>query len=453
MRDFADENTLPGTNQLLVWWDVLRTGLWPIPLGMSVAALVLFNGALIADGVGLDEPSLRRWHLYSGTGEDARNLLSTLAAAIITMSSVVFSITVVALSLAANQFGSRLVRTHMTDIRTKLALGLFTMTIIYCLTALRSVDKQMPAAEVPHITVSLGLLLALVCVLALLFFLHFIARSIVADEVIRRVAGELQDSIAQLPALDPDHATTEISANLLPLDFHDRCTILRSRVEGYIEAIGYERLAALCSEHDLYVRLDLRAGAFICKEGWLAFVYPKEALTPTIAGALADQILIGEQRTPTQDIEFTLRHLVDIALRALSPGINDANTALVVIDHLSAALSGVMKRALPSGVHRDDVGAVRVVAKTSSYSGVLAAALHQIRQSAEKQPAVIIELLRAMGRIGEQVRLAEQRDALLHQVELISAAGLRAVQEPADRADIDKMFSSTQTKLLQMRLR
>ncbi|HYH21722.1 MAG TPA: DUF2254 family protein [Azospirillum sp.] len=113
----------------------------------------------------------------------------------------VFSIIIVALSLAANQFGTRLVRTYMADIRTKLALGLFTMTVMYCLLALRSVEKDMPAAEIPHVTVTVGLVLGLTCVLVLLFFLHRVARSIVADEVIRRVAGELEERIERMPPL------------------------------------------------------------------------------------------------------------------------------------------------------------------------------------------------------------------------------------------------------------
>lgn len=450
MREFAAGHDSVEANRLRVWWEALRTGLWPIPLGMAFAAVALYGGAMAVDQMGLEVSALRRWYLYSGTGDDARNLLSTLAAAIITMSSVVFSITVVALSLAANQFGSRLVRTHMADVRTKAALGLFTMTIVYCLLALRSVEKEMPAAEVPHIAVSLGLLLALVCVLALLVFLHFVARSVVADEVIRRAARELEENIAQLPPLElgPNEHSLD---DTLPEDFDVRCEILRSRAEGYIEAIAYERLAALCSERDVRVRFEFRAGAFVSRGGWLAFVYPKEALTSELAEAIQEHILIGDRRTATQDVEFTLRHLVDIALRALSPGINDANTALVVIDYLGAALSSLLGKQLPQRIYRDSSGGVRIVARTSDYAGILDAALHQIRQSAASQPSVIIQMLRAIGRVGEHVRLPNQPDALLCHANLVAAAGLRQAQEDVDRDDIQRAFNDVSHKLARIR--
>lgn len=450
MRSFATTGGSVEANRLRVWWEALRTGLWPVPLGLAFAAVALYGGAMAIDEIGFDVSTLRRWHLYSGTGDDARNLLSTLAAAIITMSSVVFSITVVALSLAANQFGSRLVRTHMADVRTKGALGLFTLTIVYCLLALRSVEKEMPAAEVPHITVSLGLLLALVCVVALLVFLHFVARSIVADEVIRRAARELEENIAQLPPLELRSNERPID-DPLPANFDVRSAILHSKAEGYIEAIAYERLAALCSERDIRIRLEVRAGDFVSRAGWLAIVYPKEALTSDIATVIQEHILVGDRRTATQDVEFTLRHLVDIALRALSPGINDANTALVVIDHLGAALSRLLCKELPQRIYRDSSGIARVVARTSDYAGILGAALHQIRQSAASQPSVIIQTLRALGRIGEHVRLPDQREALLHQANLVAAAGLREAQEDLDRDDIKRAFEHANHKLARIR--
>src|SRR5690606_39468438 len=129
-----------------VWVETLKAGMWTVPLGMVVLAIVLYAGAMRIDHVAPDQSMLQRWWLHSGSGDDARNLLSTLLTAIITMSSVVFSITTVALTLAAAQFGSRLVRVYMADTRTKIALGLFAMTTLYCLLALRSVQKDMSPA-------------------------------------------------------------------------------------------------------------------------------------------------------------------------------------------------------------------------------------------------------------------------------------------------------------------
>jgi len=434
---------------LSVWWELLRTSLWPVPVGMLLLSVLLYDVAAWADGVVPDEWVLNTWWVRSGSGDDARNLLTTLVSAIITMSSVVFSITVVALSLAANQFGSRLVRIYMADIRTKLALGLFVMTVFYCLLALRMVEKDMPAAEIPHVTVTVGLALGLTCVLALLFFLHQVARSIVADEVIRRVASELEAHVAGLPPLAA-HQRAEAGDGALPGDFDARSAILTSRKEGYVQAVGYDRLVALASRHGVVLRLDIRAGDFMCRDGWLGAAYPADAVTPEIAGAIQDTILIGARRTPTQDIEFSLRHLVDIALRALSPGINDANTALVVVERLRGALSHLMGKHIPGPVHRDGAGAVRVVGKANSHAGILDAALNQIRQAAADQPAVIIHLLGAISWMAEHVQLPEQRAALLHHARLIAAAGLRGLDEPRDRQNIEEALVAAEHKLEQV---
>jgi len=447
LRQLPEESVDRMISLFSIWWEKLRTSLWPIPLVMLLPAILLYSTGVWIDGAHpLNEQALRSWFLHSGSGDDARNLLTTLVTAIITMSSVVFSITIVALSLAANQFGSRLIRIYISDIRTKLALGFFVSTVVYCLLALRSLEKDMSSAEVPHITVTMGLLLGLICVLALLFFLHRIARSIIADEVIRRVACELETHMSGLPPLRT-RGRQDLPDEVLPDDFDSLAIILTSRKEGYVQAVEYERLVSLASRHGIVLRLDFRPGTFMCMDGWLGAAYPSEAVTPEIVVAIQDRIVIGARRTPTQDLEFTIRHLVDIALRALSPGINDANTALVVIERMRGALSRLMGKSLPMGICRDDAGMIRIVTKGNSHAGILDAALNQIRQAAANQPAVIIHLLDALGRMAEHVRLPEQREALLHHARMIAAAGLQNLKEPQDRADIEEALASAERKL------
>lgn len=426
-----------------IWFEKLRTGLWPIPLTMTLASLFLYSAMLEVE---MSEDFLRRWHLHSGSGDDARNTLSTLVTAIITMSSVVFSITIVVLSNAANQFGTRLIRTYMADMRTKLTLGLLTMTIVYCLVGLRDVQQDMPASAVPHIAVSTGWLLGVSCVLVLLYFLHFVSRSIMADRIIRRVSTELTEMVRKMPPLQESRTAADNAATHRK-SFDEPHGILRSREEGYIEAIRYERLLSLASKHRVRLRMESRAGAYMCKEGWLARVYPADALNEELAASIDQQVLIGPQRTPTQDLEFMVRHLVDIALRALSPGINDENTCLVVVDHLRGALSELARKQLPSHAYCDDDGSLRVLGKGNDYAGVLAAALNQIREASGSHPAVIIEILRALARIAEHVLRSSQRDALLEQARLFKNAGLRTTQEPYDRTAIEGAFSKAEQKL------
>jgi uncharacterized membrane protein len=430
-----------------VWWEKLRTGLWPVPLGMLALALLLFSGARYLDQWPWSETFLRKWWLHSGSGDDARNLLSTLLSAIITMSSVVFSITIVALALAASQFGSRLVRVYMVDARTKLSLGIFMMTIVYCLLALRAVQHEMSPADVPHITVTVGLVLGLLCVIALLFFLHVVARSIVADEVVKRVGRELETTIDELPSL-PEHPPQEAAAiYTVPADFDQNCWPVRGSAEGYVQAIDHEHLAAFAARHQRVVRLDCRAGDFLCRGGTLAFVYPADGVEGELAKAVEQGVIIGNTRTPAQDLEFSLRHLVDVALRALSAAINDPNTAMVVIDRITAALAVLMGKRLPPMLWRDDAGTVRLVCKDSGYTHVLDSAFNQIRRHAADHPSVVVNLLNSLGKIAEQARLPEQRDALRRHVLLIAGAGLRNAVEASDRDRIEQSLAATQRKL------
>jgi uncharacterized membrane protein len=434
------------TDRLRVGWDKLRTSLWPIPVAMLVAAMLLLHLTLALDKA-LGDKAAGIWWLHSGSGEDAVNLLSTLLGALITMASVMFSITMVVLSLAANQFGSRLVRTYTSDLRIQLALGMFFMTIAYCLVLLLSVQKDMPLAQVPDIGVSLAVLLAMGCILTLLLFLHTIGRSMVADDVIRRVSAELEEGVARLPEIT-EEAGKELETRTAPERRPDGA-MLRSRQEGYVQAINYDDLAKIAEEREIVVRVNCSAGAFMCRDGWLAAVEPAESLTDEADKAIQSAFKIGDRRTPTQDLEFPIRQLADIALRALSPGINDPNTAIVVVDRLRGALSRLMGKRIPSTSRCDPSGELRVLGHDSGYAGIFDEAFNQIRQAAAPQPSVIIHLLGAIERMAEHVRVPEQRDPLLAHVALIANAGLRETEEESDKAEIARKRAGAERKLNQ----
>lgn len=426
--------------------DALASSLWPVPIGMAVLAVAAWWGTTWLDAVLAPQTVLQHSWLRSGSGDDARNLLSTLVTAIITISSIVFSITIVTLTLAANQFGSRLVRLYMSDIWSKLVLGLFVMAVMFCLLALRSVEKDMAPDQVPHVTVTVGLALAAACVLALVVFLHNVARSIVADEVIRRVAGELEQAIGSLEDgaretdAGPPPASGSTGASARP-------AVLRSAREGYVQAVRYEALLEAAQQHDAVVELTFRPGAFMCRDGWLAHLHPPSALNDDLAARIHEAVLIGRSRTPTQDLEYSMRHLIDIALRALSPGINDANTAMVVIDQLSGALSAVMRKRLRPGVYRDAAGRPRVVAPSHGYADILEYAFGKIRQSAGPQPAVILRLLAAIERIAEHAELAEQLAALRLQAQLAADEAMARAVSRNDRITIAQGLEATMRKL------
>ena len=431
---------LPG--RLRVLRETLESSLWPVPLAMIGLAVAAWWVATWLDSALAPDTMLQQRWLHSGSGDDARNLLSTLVTAIITISSIVFSITIVTLTLAANQFGSRLIRIYMSDLWSKLSLGLFVMTVIYCLLALRVIEKEMAPHQVPHVTVLVGLVLAVGCVIVLVVFLHNVARSIVADEVIRRVAGELEEAIASLE----DGATGTDSPSVAAEGCNDvRCppAMLRSIKEGYVQAVRYEALVDAAQRDDVLIELTFRPGTFMCREGWLARVQPGSRFGEELNCAVQKAVLIGRLRTPTQDLEYSMRHLIDVALRALSPGINDANTAMVVIDRLRGALSALMGKRLRPAVYRDAAGEPRVFAPTHSYSDLLEYAFAQIRHSAASQPAVVLQVLEAIERIAEHASLSEQFASLKAQARLAAEEGTARAVSENDRQTIAERLRTT----------
>ena len=432
---------LTPSNRARATWDYVRTSLWFLPALMVAAGAALAVFMLRVDAGAGGEDAVRAWWMNAGDGDDARNLLSTLLTATISMASMVFSVTVVALTLAANQYGPRLVRIFRANLRNQATLGCFAATIVYLLLVLRSVHAKAPLHEVPHAAVTVGTFLSLVCVLALLAFIQGVARSIVADEVVDRVAGDLDRIILPMPLLSEEAAPAHPSGGDLPAGFAERARRVALRRDGYVQAVDHADMVRWAERHDAVVTLNFRAGDHVVAGDTRLLVdtggRPPD---PRAEGELRDLVVIGRERTPIQDIEFPLRHLVEIAVRALSPGTNDPFTAVAVVDRLRGSLTRAMERRLPPEVYRGRDGRVRLVTQATTYEGIVDAAFNQIRQAGKSMPAVVIHMLEAIARIAERAPLAEQRAVLARHARMVAEAGLRESREPSDRADIERSW-------------
>ena len=420
-------------------WDRVRTSLWLLPSIMIVAGGGLAAAMLAVDAGRGAEDGVRAWWMSAGGAEDARNLLSSLLTGVISMAAMAFSAVVVALTLAARQYGPRLVRVFRADLTTQATLGTFAMTIVYLVLVLRMVRGDAAFHDVPHVAVSLGTALALACVLALLVFLQEVARVAVADNVVERVGHELDRAIAALPPRAAgEHQDDVEQAEEKGFPSWDVADRIAHRQEGYVQAIDYDGLLDWAAAHQAVVRLDFRAGDFVVAGDRRILVHPAPAAEQAEADAICEFATVGRERTPTQDVEFAVRHLVEVAVRALSPGTNDPFTAIAVIDRLRGCLTRLAARRLPPRLLPDRAGRVRILRETTTFSGLVDAAFHQIRQSGAGHPAVIIHMLEAIARIGEHARTADQHQALARHARMIAEAGLRATQEPEDRRDIER---------------
>jgi uncharacterized membrane protein len=383
--------------------------------------------------------------VISGSADAARQILTTIAAAIITVVGVVFSIILVTLTLASTQFGPRMLRNFIRDRSTQLTLGTFVATFVYAVLVLASIGIGSHGEFVPHVsvTVTLGLMVADLAVL--IYFIHHTAVSIQLPQVIASIAADLAEAIKeQGSGKTGPHPKAGPTAAELVSQAEEGSAVLLAPVSGYVQFIRHQNLVRLATEAEAVINLEHRPGHFIVGGHRFATVWPPEA-APHIRQALGRAHVVGPHRTLSQDVSFGIDQLVEIALRALSAAVNDTFTALTCIDWLGENLCKIVAQWHPARVHRDDRGFIRVIAPEPSYDRLVQRAFEKLRQSSVGQPAVMIRLLDALARIMAETTSQGQRRVLLEQAEMINRACERSVPEAGDRADIQRSYEAILT--------
>jgi uncharacterized membrane protein len=434
-----------GRRNLPSWrWEALRTTFWLVPTVLIAIAGLFFAMTFAIDlAVYHHHLSLPFW-LRGGNADAGRQVLIAIAATVITVVGVVFSITILALTLASQQFGPRMMRNFIRDVGNQVTLGVFVATFVYAVLALGSITSNPKGDFVPHLSIAVAEALLFVDLAVLIYFIHHIAKSIQLPEVI---AGIARDLIRAIDAEFPDDTAIQTQAGvgqgrsvpeLLQL-LDERGDVVRSDTSGYLQFVGYAQLVEIAARTDAVIRLDHRPGHFMVA-GWpLATVWPRGA-AHQVALALAKAHVTGPHRTLMQDPVFAIDQLVEIAIRALSPAVNDTFTALTCIDWLSAGLSRVSGRTLVEGIYRDRFGRVRLIESDPSYGRMVNRAFDKIRQAARGMPAVLIRMLDALTSITEATTSDEQRRILSRQAEMILKSAEESVPDPNDLEDIRTRF-------------
>lgn len=411
-----------GMTRLRASWEYLRGTYWAVPSAMAAAAIGL-SVAIVQ----LDEAATASWldrlsWVYTGGPEGARAVLSTIAASMITVAGVTFSITIVALTLASQQFGPRLLRNFLRDLGNQIVLGTFVSTFIYCLLVLRTVRGSDDEEFVPHLAVTVGVALAMLSLGVLIFFIHHVATSIQASRIIANVAEDLEGAIDRLfpETIGEDVASADgPRASADGLSEVHRMRMVMARTTGYVQALDSDRIMRVACEHDLVVRVHARPGSFVRDGSVLLTVAPGEGGPDD--KSFHDGFIIGSDRTGTQDVMFFIDQLVELAVRALSPGINDPGTARLCIDRLEQALCHLGGRQMPSAERYDDDGRVRVVACPLTFPAVLESAFTELARYARSSASVTCRLLEAVGSIRSCVKREADRSALVREAAVVAA--------------------------------
>ncbi len=418
--------------KLSVLWDDLRSSMWLLPTLLVVAAVAMAVGLVEAESLVGREALTRRWPRLFGAGaEGSRGLLAAIAGSMITVAGVTFSITVVALTLASSQYTSRILRNFMRDRANQAVLGVFVGVFAYALVVLRTIRGGDEGLFVPALAVLVALLLAFAAIGCLIFFIHHITTSIQATSIIEAVADETLAAIERLfPAAAHDRGMADDAG-------HDIAGLAWAPVaapkSGYLQGVDSDALLAFAREHDAVVRMDRAVGEFVIEGSPLVSV--AGAANDAWARRLDAACAVGRNRTVQQDVGYGIRQIVDVALKALSPGINDTTTAINCVDFLGAILARLATRRIEMP-WRYDGERLRVVPRGPTFAGLLAEAFDQIRQNAGGNVAVLARLHEVLRLVAQRTTDAQRHRALRAHAELICETAERSVPLAQDRATV-----------------
>ncbi len=430
-------------NRLKQFWSNLRGSFWFLPTLILTGSIILAVGMIETDFTGSKQWA-ERWPRVFGAGAaGARGMLSTIAGSMMTVVGVTFSMTLVTLALASSQYTSRILRNFMRDRVTQIVLGIFAGVFTYCLIVLRTIRGGDEGAFVPNLAVSVGVVLAIGGIGVLIFFIHHIASSIQASTIIASVADETLLAVDRLfpGKLGEGLADDEKDQALLPLaDRHWQ--VVPSCKNGYILSVDNAAFLRLAREHHTIVRMEKSIGEFVVQDTPLASLALDSPPDRELIAELQAAYSIQRYRTVEQDAGFGIRQLVDIALRALSSGVNDTTTAVMCVDYLNAILSRLATRDVPSSL-RSEEGELQVITIGPTFASLVAESFDQIRESAKGNVAIMLRMLGALQTIASQTASPSRRLVLREQAQRIAELARRTIASPHDLERFESNLAST----------
>lgn len=400
--------------------DKAKASFWFVPsimviLSIFLAITSIYIDAFLINNINVSIPLITQMNISA-----IRSLLGVIAGAMITVTSIVFSITVVSLTLASSQFGPRLLRNFMMDTGTQLVLGSFISNFLFCVLGFCAISFQAPYAFKPVLTIIIAILMTGISVGVLIYFIHHVAKSIQADVVIQDVYLELQHHVENLlPSISTQPPATKLAdkKERFKLPIHQLNAL--STCSGYAQTIDLEGLLILATKIEVLIECRFKPGDFIIEGETIAIIHADTLVSKDKVKEVLSLITLGAYRTPVQDPEFAIHQLVEIALRALSPGINDPYTAITCIDKLSSILCGLTKKTFPKKQYFDQAEILRLDCKVLTFEYIAKAAFDQIRQQANNNVSVTIRILDSLNQLMNFACNEEQKNVVVNQTKMI----------------------------------
>ncbi|GAA4407932.1 DUF2254 domain-containing protein [Nibrella viscosa] len=394
---------------------------------------------------------LRQYPRLFGAGADgSRGMLTAIATSMITVAGLTFSLTITTLALASNQYTSRILRNFMNNRINQLVLGFFVGLFTYCLVVLRTIRGGNEDTFIPSLSVLFGLVLAIIGIGVLIYFIHHIALSIQASYIISLAADETISAVHRLFPQDVGkEAPHEKTLDVLQELAHQPRQLIPAKASGYIQSIDEDALFEFAHSHDVVLKMEKAIGEFTVQDTPLVALIGSYEVSDSNISTINQAFTISRYRTINQDAAFGIRQLVDIALKALSPGVNDTTTAILSIDYLSVILAQLAQRRIEKPFRTDESKNPKVflVAKMLTFETFVKGAFDQIRDNAAGNTAVLVRLLKAIATIASQTANAGRLETLLNQAILVAKLADRSVEDAYNRNLIRLQFTETLQQL------
>ncbi|HPJ12976.1 MAG TPA: DUF2254 domain-containing protein [Caldisericia bacterium] len=424
--------------KLKVYFSEIKSSFWFVPVLTILVFIVLAVLMLRIDSITrFSQKGLSRY-IFISSADSARSILTTIAGAMIGVAGTVFSITLVVLTLASSQFGPRLIRNFMYQRLNQIVLGSYISTYMYCLVVLNAIKDNTTVVFIPSLSVLVALLAAGANIVLLVLFIHHIAVSIQANDVIAKVSQMQSKNIDIL--FPKDIGTTVCKDNDECSTFHPSFYTHQQYIpggkNGYLQYVYNESLFSIAKDTQSVIEVYSRPGVYIVKSIEVGMIYSNSTIDADIIQRIQRQFIIGNSRTQEQDVEHFIHQMVEIAERALSPGINDPYTAITCIDNLSATMVYLAQKEFPSRYIYDEEGNVRLILNVITYESVLDAAFNQIRQYSKGNPTVVIRLMEALITVNKCVLTETQRKAVQKHAKMVLNMAMKTFDEPRDLEDL-----------------
>jgi len=424
--------------KLLFKWGELKATFWFIPVIIIITSILLSIVLVYIDGyIRFSQDGIGRFFFVNST-DSARSILSTISAAMMGVAGTVFSITLVALTLASSQFGPRLIKNFMYIRLNQVVLGAYISTYLYCLLVLNAIKDGNDYTFVPSISILVAIVAAMANIILLIIFIHRIAVSIQADNVVSDISNFISRQVEKLfpEKMSEAEDGEENTDSSIAISAYQIRTSIKSPKSGYLQYIDSGALMKIVSRNDSLLDLHHRPGGHLVKGMTMGTLYSNDVWEKDELKTLLNQFVIGKTKTAQQDLEFSIHQMVEIASRALSPGINDPYTAIACIDNLTATMSYLAQAKFPSKYRFDEEGNLRIIANPLDFEGVLDAAFNQIRQFSGGSPAVIIRLMEALTTINKFTDRERHKKSVTRHAEMVLNIGKQTIKEENDIQDL-----------------